>query len=259
MLIYSVLSLMVSTPQNGTSNLASPAILSLPPPSFPTLMPQNGHLPASPPPFLALSIVPGSSPMGQPPSSPHNTGAGRGHGGDQNEAILASTATHHMATPVLPKKPCALIMRPSFPSEDESSDSSDANSKSEDRWTKTQREATREGDWELTNKISSFSIVYKQGRRTTTSASWELIPYKKLKELCKVSKEHGRRCHLFKHYLTPPSLCTHWSPMTLKILSVASFPQLSICCEKGSGKNISKPYQTPTQMIPTDQNLQWTK
>ncbi|TRZ07746.1 hypothetical protein HGM15179_019359, partial [Zosterops borbonicus] len=105
------------------------------------------------------------------------------HGGDWKEAIFASTATHHMAIPIHPKKPRALIKHPPPSSEDENSDSSDANSESEDRWAKTQREATQEGDWELANKISAFPILFKREKRTMTPASWEPIPYGELKEL----------------------------------------------------------------------------
>lgn len=109
-------------------------------PSNPVLPPQNGCFPAYPPLLPTPSIVPGSSPfpvlamsvivsglslsirkplpitdpihapstvdispMTQPTSSCHDTKTRSGPDRDRKEAILASTATHHLAPSVGPK------------------------------------------------------------------------------------------------------------------------------------------------------------
>ncbi|TRZ16327.1 hypothetical protein HGM15179_010790 [Zosterops borbonicus] len=74
------------------------------------------------------------------------------------------------------KKPHVINQRPPSSSEDESSDSSCSDSKYEDRWAKTQRDAAQEGDWELANKISNFPVTFKWGRRTATQTLRELVP-----------------------------------------------------------------------------------
>lgn len=96
-------------------------------------------------------------------------------------------------------KPNARIRCPPSSSEDESNDS--LLFECEDHWAKTQGQVAREGDWEMTNKISAFPVVYKWSRRAGTWVSWDPVPYQELKELSKAAKERGRGSHYFKNLL----------------------------------------------------------
>ncbi|XP_039405103.1 uncharacterized protein LOC120409697 [Corvus cornix cornix] len=89
----------------------------------------------------------------------------------------------------------------SFPEDDSSI--TDSESEPDYRWTQTQREATREGDWELAQKISTFPVVLTKGRRGTPTIKRirEPIPYREIKELCKVAKEYGQESPYFKNLL----------------------------------------------------------
>lgn len=137
--------------------------------------------------------------MVQSTSGSHDSRTGSGPDRDRKEAILASTASHNLAAQVRPKGSPHNIKSPPSSSEDESSESSD--SEVGDRWAKIQREATREGDWELADKITAFPVIQKNGRRTTPYALWEPLPYGELKDLCKTAKEHGRSSYYFKNLL----------------------------------------------------------
>ncbi|XP_041891866.1 uncharacterized protein LOC121668290 [Corvus kubaryi] len=89
----------------------------------------------------------------------------------------------------------------SFPEDDSSI--TDSESEPDYRWTQTQREATREGDWELAQKIATFPVVLTKGRRGTPTIKRirEPIPYREIKELCKVAKEYGQESPYFKNLL----------------------------------------------------------
>lgn len=54
----------------------------------------------------------------------------------------------------------------------------------------------------MAQKISAFPVIIGRGRRGgPTTKTWEPIPYKEIKELCKAAKEHGRGSHFFRNLL----------------------------------------------------------
>ncbi|KAF4801218.1 hypothetical protein TURU_036773 [Turdus rufiventris] len=127
--------------------------------------------PIHPPPLV------GSPLPAQPISTPVVVGSEGDLGQDQKEATLVSAADHRPAASVCPKKSRPVSKRSPSPSEDESSDSSDLDSHPEsgDRWAKTQREANREGDWELASSITAFPVIHRKVKRALAYASWELL------------------------------------------------------------------------------------
>ncbi|KAF4793370.1 hypothetical protein TURU_112075 [Turdus rufiventris] len=143
----------------------------------------------------------GHSPITQLTSSPDVMGTRSDLGQDQKEAVLASTAIHHPAVSVRPKKSRPASKRSPSPSEDENSDSSDSHPKSKDCWAKTQRETNREGDWKLASNITAFLIIHKKGKRALAYTSWKPLPYEELKDFCKAAKEHSRSLFYFKNLL----------------------------------------------------------
>ncbi|KAF4795089.1 hypothetical protein TURU_096087 [Turdus rufiventris] len=164
----------------------------------------------------------GSAPIAQPTSAPAVVGTGGDPGQDRIEATLASTADHRPAASVCPKKSRPARKRSLSSSEDESSDFSDLDSHPEsgDRWAKTQREANREGDWELASNITAFLVIHRKGKRALAYASWEPLPYGELKDLCKVAKEHGFEISKDKIQFVSP-----WTYLELRTRECTIAPQ----------------------------------
>lgn len=180
-----------------------------------------------------------TSPMAKPTSGSHDTRTGSGPDGDWKEAILASTATHHLASSVHPKRSHPTIQHPPSSSEDQSSDSSDSDPypEAEDRWVKIQREATWEGDWKLADKITAFPVICK-GRRSTSHPLWEPLPYGELKDLCKEAKKRGRSSSSFKNLLEATFSAHVLVPHNIKNIVHCLLTPLSARYETGAGKNI---------------------
>lgn len=53
----------------------------------------------------------------------------------------------------------------------------------------------------MADKITAFPVRFKRRRRTGTRATWALVSYGQLKELCKATKEHERGSHFFENLL----------------------------------------------------------
>lgn len=138
-------------------------------------------------------------PGNQPTLSSHATGAGSGGGGNWKDTILASNAAQHQVAPVC-RKPRTIARHSPCYSEEESSDSSDFNAGSEDRWAAVKRWATKDGSWELADKIAPYTapVIYKRGGR---NPCWKPISYTQLKELCKAAKDYGLGLPYFKNLL----------------------------------------------------------
>ncbi|KAF4790644.1 hypothetical protein TURU_138670 [Turdus rufiventris] len=141
----------------------------------------------------------GSAPITQPTSAPAAVGTGGDPGRDRKEAILAPSADRRPAASVCPKESGPASKRSPSPHHGSDSSGSDSHLESGDRWAKTQREANREGDWELASNITAFPVIHRKGKKAY--ASWEPLPYGELKHLCKPAKEHGRSSFYFKNLL----------------------------------------------------------
>lgn len=159
-------------------------------------------LPAADPTFpfcVPAPSIGGSAPGNQPTLGSHTTGAGSGGGGNWKDTILASNAAQHQVAPVC-RKPRTIARHSPCYSEEESSDSSDFNAGSEDCWAAVKRWATKDGSWELADKIAPYTapVIYKRGGR---NSCWKPISYVQLKELCKAAKDYGLGLPYFKNLL----------------------------------------------------------